>query len=127
MIKGEKGQSLVEIALVLPVLLLILMGIFDMGRIMYTYMHLQLATQETVRLGGLGEDDATITEFAHDYIHVGDPSHLQVSISPDDSTRESGDYVTVTLEYPVEYITPFISDVLPSPIVLTTDSTIRVE
>ncbi len=127
MIKGEKGQSLVEMALALPLLLIILMGIFDVGRIMYTYMHLQLATQETVRLGGLGRDDTAITEFARDYIHVGDPSKLQVIITPDDATRRSGDYVNVTLGYPVEYVTPFISNVLPSPVNVKTDSTIRVE
>lgn len=125
--KNEKGQSMVEMALVLPILLLILMGIFDMGRIMYTYMHLQLATQESVRLGGLGRDDAAITTFAREYIHVGDPSDLKVNISPNDSTRDSGDYMSVTLEYPVDYITPLISKVLPSPIMVKTDSTIRVE
>ncbi|WP_349409452.1 TadE/TadG family type IV pilus assembly protein [Pseudalkalibacillus sp. SCS-8] len=127
MIKNEKGQSLVEMALALPVLLLLLMGIFDIGRIMYTYMHLQLATQETVRLGGLGRDDAAITEFARDYIHVGDPDLLEVSITPGDTTRRSGDYLQVTLVYPLEYVTPFISKVLPSPVRVKTESTIRVE
>jgi hypothetical protein len=127
MIRKEKGQSMVEMALVLPVLLLILMGIFDMGRIMYTYMHLQLATQETVRLGGLGQGDAEIAAFARDYIHIGDSSKLDIEISPDGATRESGDYMTVTLEYPVEYVTPLISKVLPSPVFVKADSTIRVE
>ncbi|MGP4079833.1 TadE/TadG family type IV pilus assembly protein [Pseudalkalibacillus sp. R45] len=127
MIKNEKGQSMVEMALVLPLLLLILMGIFDFGRIMYTYMHLQLATQESVRLGGLGRDDAAIIDFARDYIHVGDSSDLQVNISPNDSTRDSGDYMTVTLEYPVDYLTPLMSKILPSPVLVKTDSTIRVE
>ncbi|MGM7703361.1 TadE/TadG family type IV pilus assembly protein [Pseudalkalibacillus sp. Hm43] len=127
MIKKENGQSIVEMALVLPVLLIILIGIFDFGRIMYTYMHLQLATQESVRLGGLGRDDAAIAQFARDYVHVGDSSNLQVNISPNDTMRESGDYMTVTLEYPVEYVTPLISKVLPSPILVKTDSTIRVE
>lgn len=127
MSKSEKGQSLVEMALALPVLLIILMGIFDVGRIMYTYMHLEIATQETVRLGGLGRDDAAITEFARDYVHIGDPDLLEVSITPGDTTRKSGDYIHVSLQYPVEYVTPFISNVLPSPVLLKTDSTIRVE
>ncbi|MCF6139278.1 TadE/TadG family type IV pilus assembly protein [Pseudalkalibacillus berkeleyi] len=127
MIKSERGQSLVEMALALPVLLIILMGIFDVGRIMYTYMHLELATQETVRLGGLGRDDAAITEFARDYVHIGDPDLLEVSITPGDTTRKSGDYIRVSLQYPVEYVTPFISNILPSPVLLKTDSTIRVE
>lgn len=127
MIKNEKGQSLVEMALILPILLMLLVGIFDFGRILYNYMHLHLATQETVRLGGLGKDDAEITQFARDYIQLGDPSLLEVVILPGESLRNSGDYVTVTLKYPVDYVTPFISHILPSPFIIETNSTIRVE
>jgi Flp pilus assembly protein TadG len=127
MIKSEKGQSMVEMALLLPILLLLVSGIFDMGRLMYTYMNLQLATQETVRQGGLGADDSEMTSFAKDYVHVQDPSQLVVTITPDDTARDSGEYVTVKLQYPMEFITPIISNFIPSPIVVTTDSTIRVE
>lgn len=48
MVKKENGQSVVEMALVLPVLLLLLVGIIDFGRVFYYYSHLNLATQETV-------------------------------------------------------------------------------
>jgi Flp pilus assembly protein TadG len=127
MIKNEKGQSLVEMALILPILLMLLIGIFDFGRIMYNYMHLHLTTQETVRLGGLGKGDAEITQFARDYIQLGDPTLLEVLITPDETLRNSGDYVTVSLKYPVDYVTPFISHLLPSPFMIETESTIRVE
>jgi Flp pilus assembly protein TadG len=126
-IQEEKGQSLVEMALLLPVLLLILVGIIDFGRVLYSYSHLHLATQETARLGGLGKSDSEITQFAKDYIHIGDSSMLNVTITPNDVSRESGDYVTVTLEYPMELMTPLLSNILPSPIQLQADSTIRVE
>jgi Flp pilus assembly protein TadG len=127
MIKDEKGQSLVEFALLLPVLLLLIVGIFDFGRVLYSYSHLHMATQETVRLGALGKSDEEIRSFAHNYIHIGDPDDLVISISPTEGERESGDYVTVELEYPIELITPFLSSILPSPVVIETDSTIRVE
>ncbi len=127
MVKNESGQSLVEMALVLPVLLLLLVGIIDFGRVLYSYSHLHLATQEAVRLGGLGRDDNEIVTFAKDYIHIGDSSKLQVVITPSDTTRKSGQYVTVELEYPLELITPIISELIPNPIQLKVDSTIRVE
>lgn len=127
MIKDEQGQSLVEVALLLPILLLLLVGIIDFGRVLYSYTHMQLATQEIVRLGGLGEGDAEITQFARDYIQFQDPSLLTVNISPNESNRSSGDYMTVTLEYPLELVTPFISTLFPSPIQLSANSTIRVE
>jgi hypothetical protein len=46
----EEGQGLVEIALVLPVFLLVLVGIFDVGRLVYTNASLSQAAREGARL-----------------------------------------------------------------------------
>jgi Flp pilus assembly protein TadG len=123
MIRKEEGQSLTEFALLLPLLLLLICGILDFGRVMYAYLHLNMAAQETVRLAGLGKSDLEITEFAKKYEQLGDSSLLQVMISP---SRKSGDYVKVTLSYTLAYLTPVISNIMPKPII-TVDSTIRVE
>lgn len=127
MIKNERGQSLTEFALILPIFLLLVCAIFDFGRILYTYMHLNLITQEATRLGGLGEPDNSIVEFAQNHFHIGDANLLEIHISPDESNRKSGDYITVTLEYPLTYTTPFIAMLFPSPYRVHTDSTIRIE
>lgn len=127
MIKEEKGQSLVEMALILPILLLLLIGILDLGRVLYTSIHLHLATQETVRIGGLGASDAEMTQFAKDYVHIGDVSLLDVIIYPLEDQRVSGEYVTVTLEYPMEFFTPFVSNVIPTSFKMNANSTIRIE
>jgi hypothetical protein len=42
----EKGQSLVEMALALPLLLLILAGLLDLGRVYFTYLTIQDAATE---------------------------------------------------------------------------------
>jgi Flp pilus assembly protein TadG len=39
--KAERGQSLVEMALTLPILLLILCGLIDLGRLYFTYVALE--------------------------------------------------------------------------------------
>ncbi|MCT4595107.1 MAG: pilus assembly protein [Anaeromicrobium sp.] len=127
MVKSEKGQSLVEFALVLPLLLILICATFDFGRVMYTYMHLNLIAQESVRMGGLGESDLGITTFAQDNLRIGDVDLLQIQISPNESQRQSGDYVTVTLQYPVAYVTPFLATLFPSPYQVIINSTIRVE
>ncbi len=49
--RESPGQSLVEFALTLPVLLLILMAIFDMGRAVYTQNVLTHAVREGARYG----------------------------------------------------------------------------
>jgi hypothetical protein len=125
--KDERGQSMVETALLLPILMLIMVGIIDLGRFIYSYAHLQMAAQETVRLGGLDQNDQAIMEFAHQYVNLGDKDKLQIDITPNDVGRHSGDYVTVKLKYPFTLYTPLISTLFPSPLLIETDSTIRVE
>ncbi|MDQ0256986.1 hypothetical protein J2S74_004431 [Evansella vedderi] len=137
MIRDEKGQSLVEMALVIPLLILLVVGIFDIGRILYTYSELHFTTQETVRLGAFGRSNNEITDFAERNFKSGNSIDLIVEIctfkvngenkvcSPD--SLKSGDYVNVKLQYPVKTLVPFFNSIFQDPILLTSDSTIRIE
>lgn len=58
---SPKGQSLVEMALVLPILLLLFMGIMDFGRMLFLYAQLANAAREGARYGavvGVYDEDA---------------------------------------------------------------------
>lgn len=125
--KRESGQSLTELALVLPLLLYLMCGIIDFGRVMYSYMQLNLVSQESVRLGGLGYNDTAIRDYALGRLELADPSNVTVTVTPSDDMRKSGDYVEVRVEEQIEWITPLIGTVLPSPINVHAESTIRVE
>ncbi|WP_276355194.1 TadE/TadG family type IV pilus assembly protein [Cohnella caldifontis] len=126
MIREQKGQSLVEFALLLPLLLLLICGIVDLGRLLFAFVSLNMTAQEAVRLGGLGRTDAAIVSYARSHVRVGSSSTLDVTISPRDTQRKSGQDVTVKLTYALPLITPVIGQILPAP-VLSADSTIRVE
>ncbi|WP_199617151.1 TadE/TadG family type IV pilus assembly protein [Paenibacillus alkalitolerans] len=125
--KDQRGQSLTEFALIVPLLLLLVSGIIDFGRFCYGYLELQMAAQETVRLGGLGRSDSEMESFARDYLNISDPAKLTITISPPDSQRDSGDYVTVTLQTPYQFVTPLANDLLTSVSGISAYSTIRVE
>lgn len=51
--RHQAGQNLVEFALVLPVLLMICLGILDLGRSFYTYIALTNAAREAARYAAL--------------------------------------------------------------------------
>lgn len=125
-IHEEKAQSLTEFALLIPIFLILVCGISDICRVMYGYMHLHMAAQEAVRLGGLGKTDSEIITFVRGYVHLGHPDHLQITITPTESMRKSGEYVKVKLTVKLPYLTPLVSNIFPSPNI-TADSTIRVE
>ncbi|MBO9597262.1 MAG: pilus assembly protein [Cohnella sp.] len=126
MIKEQKGQSLVEFALVLPLLLVLICGIVDLGRLLFAYSSLNMTNQEAVRMGGLGRTDAEIIAYSKDHLSVGDASKLTVTITPKQSARKSGQDITVTLQYSLPWVTPIMASIIPAP-VLSTSSTIRVE
>lgn len=60
--KPEKGQSLVEFALVLTVLLLLLSGIFDFGRAIFTQFALQDSAEEGLVYGVAFPDECGMIE-----------------------------------------------------------------
>jgi Flp pilus assembly protein TadG len=68
----DVGQSLVEFALILPIFLLVLLGLIDMGRAVYTNNTLSQAAREATRLaaaqaswvGKTTGDDATCNAAA---------------------------------------------------------------
>ena len=126
MIKEENGQSLVEMALLLPLLLLLICGIVDLGRLMFAYASLNMTAQETVRIGGLGGTDAEMADYARSHVRVGDGRTVTVAVTPGDAGRRSGGNVTVTLSYSLPLLTPLATEIIPAP-VLAASSTIRVE
>jgi Flp pilus assembly protein TadG len=47
----DRGQALVEFALVIPIFLLIVLGLFDLGRAVFYHTTLSNASREAVRVG----------------------------------------------------------------------------
>ena len=125
--RKENGQAMLETALVIPILLMILCGIVDFGRILNASIHLNIVTQEAVRKAGLGDKDNVIVQFVNDNIDINNKNTITVNITPNDLQRKSGDYATLKITYEVKYITPLINIILPAPFIVKAQSTIRVE
>ncbi len=57
---ARRGQSLVEFTLTLPVLLLIIAAVLEVGNVLTLYNRTQTAAREGARFGGMGGSDADI-------------------------------------------------------------------
>ena len=57
--RGE-GQTLAEFALVLPIVVLLLLALFDVGRAIYSYNAITNAAREGARLAIVNQDETTI-------------------------------------------------------------------
>ncbi len=121
---GERGQDAVEFALIFAVLFLVLMGIFDLGRVTYSYSVLLNAAREGARYGVIHPTDSAGIEARVRNMAVGlDPSALTVTSSLPDSND-----VQVNLSYQFTIVSPVIQLVVGSnPVTLVGESTMRIE
>ena len=116
------GQALLEFSLVILVLATILMGIFDLGRAVYTQTALSNAAREGARkaavtfTGNASNDTATIKQAVRDTgIGLGIiDSQISITYVASDGTtgvaRSAADWVTIAISsYPFIPATPFIS------------------
>ncbi|MHB1043539.1 MAG: TadE family protein [Eubacteriales bacterium] len=133
MIKDKRGQALVELALVLPLLILMIMGIMEFGRIFHSYLLITNAAREGARLGVVHEPDSVILTRVKDMAVSLNLTDSQISITPAETNamgeplRVRGVPLTVKVDYNMELITPMLDNIVPNPIPLSASSTMRVE
>ncbi|MBI3958867.1 MAG: pilus assembly protein [Chloroflexi bacterium] len=70
--RHERGQSLVEMAIIMPVILLIMAGVFDFGRVIYAYVVVVNATREAAIAGAAAQmSDSELRTFMDDELARG--------------------------------------------------------
>jgi hypothetical protein len=125
--RERRGQTLVEFALILPVFLLILMGIMDLGRAVYYSSTLSNVARETARDGIVDQTCANLEAMAAQRA-VG-MANVAVNIEWLDTGTEAfiadcplvgsellhdfyGDLIHVTVEYDYRAATPIIGNLV---------------
>ncbi|MHB1125752.1 MAG: TadE/TadG family type IV pilus assembly protein [Bacillota bacterium] len=124
--KNEGGQALVELALILPVLIILLFGVIEFGRIFQAYLTVTYAAREGARAGATGQPDSAVAQIVSEASTGLDTSILQVAVSPTGS-RVPGDPLTVSVVYPITVRGPFLGAVFPEPFLVTGRVVMRVE
>ncbi len=118
----DSGAAAVELALVLPILLLLVCGIIDFGRAYNARITLSNAARETVRVWALGgtQDEA---RAAASSAAVG----LTITNVSFDSTPECtfGSRTAITVTASFTYLTPLIAELSPGMSELSTDGVMR--
>jgi Flp pilus assembly protein TadG len=98
LIKSQKGQSLVEFALVLPVFVVILFGIMEFGRLWEVSNILTSAAREGARVAAVSEPDVEKAKTAaRSVLAAGHISGATITVSGPNSTSDVS--VTVALLY----------------------------
>ncbi|MBM3268599.1 MAG: pilus assembly protein [Candidatus Sericytochromatia bacterium] len=118
------GQALVETALVLPVLLGLIFGIFLFGRVYASYLVVASATRQGARLAAIGRGEAEVRAAVSETLAAaGLASGASVSIAGTDGA--AGDPVTVDVVAFLDSPVPVPG--LPDPVPLAGRSVMRRE
>jgi Flp pilus assembly protein TadG len=115
----ERGQSLLEMALVLPVLLIILAGLLDIGRLYYAYVAIKDAAGEGATFAAIHPEESYRTEL---YNRIQSASGGLVQIDPalvkvDCPVIATGATVTVTVGYSFTVATPLVNAIVPDGVI----------
>lgn len=127
LVRDNRGQSLVEMALVLPLLIIILFGIIEFGRVFHSYLMITHASREGARVGVVGQSNGDIEQRIQNATTL-NLDKLTITITPSDQgARTPGVPLTVLVDYQVELFTPILGSILPNPVELQAQTTMRME
>jgi Flp pilus assembly protein TadG len=126
LVKAERGSELFEVALVLPLLFMLLIGIVWLGRAFSIYQAVGRAAREAARVavaptcatcGNAAPGYAEVQTVADDVLTAAslDPNNANIALNPS-ATVDPGDPaayqstgLSVTVSYPVQVTIPFTS------------------
>ena len=126
-LNNQKGQALVEFALVFPILLLLVMGILQFGMMLNSYLSIENASREGARAGIVGSSDSEIRNTIISTSPSLDPNKLTVTITPAEANRKSGNTLTVKVTYNYNLTVPIISSLFNNVVPLNGQTSMRIE
>src|SRR3989337_3484642 len=103
--KGEKGQALVEFALLVPIFLLLLFAIVDFGMGFYSWITVTNAAREGARLGVVLATEQQIEDRVYQAADLPDES-TQMTVTVTNAQGLPGESVVVAVDYDYDLITP---------------------
>jgi Flp pilus assembly protein TadG len=129
--RRERGQSLVELALVLPVFLLIVMATIDFGWALRSYIVITNSAREGARVGVVGADEDDIKARVVDK----SAGLLEVAnVTVTNAQTEPGTELSVRVDYQHAYISPLGSLIelisggsIPDPLPISSTTKMRME
>ena len=97
-IKSGRGQSLVEFALVIPILIIIVLGILEFGNLWFTMNTMSGAAREGVRIAAVTAPDVTQVEtVVQNYLITSNLGAATITVAGPNAANEV--VVTVQMMY----------------------------
>lgn len=126
--RTKRAQAIVELAITLPILLILILGMVNLGVLINAQIILTQAAWEGARAGVTADpveepgDPPIIGAVKASLSGIVNPETVTIEIEPPVAERDRGESLTVSLEYPLRLTLPF-----PVKVSLTAQATSRIE
>ena len=121
-LRGLSAQSVVELALLLPVLLLLVLGTLDLGRAFYYQEAIANVAREGARYGAIRKN-ASSAEISSKALQEAGSLGSEITVTNvTRSATATNKYVEVSISYQFDLITPLMENVAGGDIVLKAKS-----
>ncbi|MDD4504405.1 MAG: pilus assembly protein [Clostridiaceae bacterium] len=124
---NKKGQSMVEMALILPLIIMLFMGMVEFSRIFGSYLLVTHASREGARMASIGRTDEEVRTNVTGKVGILNVSELQIIFTPEDNARITGEDVRVCVRYKLDIYAPVISSIVSNPFEMEANTYMRVE
>jgi Flp pilus assembly protein TadG len=130
---GEKGQAMVEFALLVPIFLLLTFAIVDFGMGFYSWITVTNSAREGARLGTVSATEQEIVDRVYQTSDLSDEV-TKMTVTVTNAQGQPGESVVVAVGYRYDFITPlaglvqFVSgDAIGTTLNLTSTAEMRIE
>jgi Flp pilus assembly protein TadG len=131
---SEQGQSLVEIALTITIMIIIFSGVLDLGRVYFAYLALQDAAAEGAAYGLMNPTwhDSTdnpnpnnVEYRARNEAPSGAVVFTNTVVTTQAPFATPGNKITVSVTYDYDLITPFVQLIAGGPTIKITGTAVQ--
>jgi Flp pilus assembly protein TadG len=102
---SEKGQALVEFALLVPIFLVLMFAIVDFGMGFYSWITVTNGAREGARLGAVLASADEISDRVYDSVTLPDEA-TKMTVTVTNAQGAPGESVVVQVDYDYDFITP---------------------
>ena len=112
--RSDRGQSLVEFALTLPIIVIIFVAVALFAFLLYAHVTMSHAAREGTRyiVGSPQATNAEVGAYIRSKLGILNPAQAVIDITPPPADRDPGENVTVQISYPFRVVDIYVPYVI---------------
>lgn len=127
LLRSERGQTMVETAIVLPVVVFMLVAMVDAGRVFHAWLVVTNSAREGARAGAARQSESVVTTRIETSMNGWLCTDAETTCTTTNVLGASGTPVQVQVDRDVTLLSPLIAAFWGNVVTLTGDATMQLE